>query len=71
MTYVKRKIIHGKPNYYLLSSKRVGKKVKKKTVAYLGTNPAIAELREKLADLTKLESETIIKQLKSFAKRNK
>jgi len=71
MTYVKRKIINGKLYYYLLSSKRVGKKVKKKTVAYLGTNPAIAELREKLADLTKLESETIIKQLKSFAKRNK
>ena len=71
MAYIVKKIIKGRPYYYLLTSKRVGKKVKKKTIAYLGSNFTIAELREKLADLTRLESEKVIKQFKSVIKRNR
>lgn len=66
MAYVVRKVINGKPYLYLIESKRVGGKVKKKTIAYLGTNPTIAEIREKLADLTRSESEIVIKKLKSI-----
>jgi len=69
MTYIVRKIISGRPYFYLIESKKVAGKVHKKTVAYLGKNPAIAEIRETLADLTRLESEKIIKQFKILLKK--
>jgi len=51
MTYIVRKIISGRPYFYLIESKKV------------------AEIRETLADLTRLESEKIIKQFKILLKK--
>ena len=71
MAYIVKKVISGRPYFYLVESKRIAGKVRKKTIAYLGANPTIAELREVLADFTHMESEKVIKQFKLFAKSRK
>ena len=49
MVYVVRKIINGKPYYYLKQSKRVGDKVVSKNVAYFGKKkPTKREIEEKM-----------------------
>ena len=39
MGYIEKKVISGRPYYYLTESKRVGKNKWKKTRKYLGTKP--------------------------------
>ncbi|MFH1327208.1 MAG: glycine--tRNA ligase [archaeon] len=47
MAFVVKKKIHGKEYYYLNENKRVGGKVKTKTLAYLGKNKVDAEKKAK------------------------
>lgn len=49
MAYIYRKLIHGKPYYYLRISKRIKGKTVVKDVAYLGSD--VSEVRKKLDDL--------------------
>jgi Na+-translocating ferredoxin:NAD+ oxidoreductase RnfD subunit len=50
MTYIEKKIIKGKPYYYLKKSERVGGRVKTETVAYFGKNLNAAKAAEAVAD---------------------
>jgi len=49
MVYIYKKVIHGKPYYYLRISRRVKGKIIVKDIAYLGNNAL--ELEEKLKKL--------------------
>src|SRR5438105_4161388 len=47
MAFIVKKNIHDKEYYYLNENKRVGRKVKTKTLAYLGKNKKEAEKKAK------------------------
>ncbi|MBS3103148.1 Fic family protein [Candidatus Woesearchaeota archaeon] len=55
MVYIYKKVIHGKPYYYLRISRRVKGKIIVKDIAYLGNNAL--ELEEKLKKLPSYNSE--------------
>ncbi|MFA5543768.1 MAG: Fic family protein [Bacilli bacterium] len=55
MVYIYKKLISGKPYYYLRASKREGKKVLTKDLAYLGSD--INKVREEINNLTKYKFE--------------
>ena len=55
MVYIYKKVIYGKPYYYLRISKRIGSKIVVKDIAYLG-NDAL-ELEKKLNKLTSHKKE--------------
>lgn len=56
MVYIYKKVISGKSYYYLRISKRTGKQVITKDIAYLGSD--IKEAREKIMNLSKYKEET-------------
>ncbi len=66
MAYVYKKLIHGKPYYYLRISKRVKGKVVVKDIAYLGSD--ISELRKKLDRLPLLYKSDIRKAYRNIKK---
>ncbi|MCR4368902.1 MAG: Fic family protein, partial [archaeon] len=51
MVYIYKKMVGGKPYYYLRASSRKGKKVSVKDIAYLGNS--VAEVKESLSKLPK------------------
>ncbi|MDD4563834.1 MAG: Fic family protein [Candidatus Nanoarchaeia archaeon] len=55
MVYVYKKLVSGKPYYYLRVSKREGKKVVTKDLAYLGSD--INNVRKEINNLSKYKSE--------------
>jgi len=61
MAFIVKKIIHGKEYFYLNENKRVGGKVKTKTLAYLGKTREGAEKRkiQFLSSLDKPKEEKI------------
>ncbi|GAH44076.1 unnamed protein product, partial [marine sediment metagenome] len=61
MAFIVKKKIHGKEYYYLNESKRIGKKVKTKTLAYLGKTRKGAE-KKKRKILEEREREKKIKE---------
>lgn len=56
MAYIVKKIIHGKPYYYLRVSKRIGGKVVSKNIAYFGKKrPLKKEVESKLIEIRKIK----------------
>ena len=49
MAYIYKKIVKGKPYYYLRVSKRVKGKIVVKDIAYLGSNPN--DIKERLKEI--------------------
>ncbi len=55
MAYIYKKLIHGKPYYYLRTSKRIKGKVVVKDIAYLGNN--LSKIKTKLSSLQQYKKE--------------
>src|SRR3990167_8311479 len=52
MVYIVKRLINGKPYYYLKESKRFGKKVVSKCIAYIGKKrPTKAQVKAKVEQL--------------------
>lgn len=67
MVYIYKKVIHGKPYYYLRISKRVNGKIIVKDVAYLGNNTLDLENKlEKLPSIYKNEIRKAYRNIKKF-----
>src|SRR3989338_5853438 len=67
MAYIYKKVIHGKPYYYLRISKRVKCKIIVKDIAYLGNNTLDLENKlEKLPSIYKNEIRKAYRNIKKF-----
>jgi len=66
MAFIVKKTIHGNEYYYLNENKRVGDKVKTKTLAYLGKTRSLAEKKAKefIRNLEKQDSKNVPKTRK-------
>jgi len=67
MAYVYKKIIHGKPYYYLRLSERVKGKIIVKDIAYLGGDAS--EIEGKLKDLPKVYKKEIRDAYRNISKK--
>lgn len=66
MAYIYKKLIHGKPYYYLRISKRVKGKVVVKDIAYLGSDPL--KINKKINNIPKQYSDEIRKAYRNIKK---
>lgn len=61
MAYVVKKLVNGKPYYYLKESKRIGNKVISRTLAYLGKKkPTKADIEAKIASVVPKTNKAVV-----------
>ena len=71
MVYIYKKVIYGKPYYYLRISKRIGSKIVVKDIAYLGDDISkINSQLDKIPEKYKHEIRKGYKTLKKFIDSN-